>query len=406
MNILYIAFSCQPNKGSEEKIGWSIPLESSKNNNVFVVTREEQRAKIEDYVIQHKLDNIKFYYADINPFYKKIFKGPMFSLRLNLLHKKAYPLVKEICKQEHIDVIHQITPIEFRSIGNYSKIENTKFVCGPLGGAEYMPKALKCYAKGNKVAELFRKCLNSWSRFKYRITKKLSKCDYILFANKETAQYLSFLTEDVKTSLITEIGVSASDIVKDDKKHSDYDDDKFRILVAGRLNYRKGHLFLLDALKELKTRDFECRFVGEGPMEKQLKERVKEYELSDKVVFCGRITYDEMLEEYKKANIFVMPSLRETTGTVLLESMSNALPVVTLKNFGALNLLDDDSAWFVDGESTDEYICNLKNAISECMTKPQEVIKRGSKAKQMANNHTWDKKVGFYQSIYDSMVEN
>ena len=35
-NILYIAFSCQPNKGSEEKIGWNIPLESSKINNVFV----------------------------------------------------------------------------------------------------------------------------------------------------------------------------------------------------------------------------------------------------------------------------------------------------------------------------------------------------------------------------------
>ena len=42
MNILYIAYSCSPKSGSEEKIGWSIPLESAKSNNVFVITKEEQ----------------------------------------------------------------------------------------------------------------------------------------------------------------------------------------------------------------------------------------------------------------------------------------------------------------------------------------------------------------------------
>ena len=41
MNILYIAYSCSPYGGSEEAIGFNIPIEMSKNNNVYVITKEE-----------------------------------------------------------------------------------------------------------------------------------------------------------------------------------------------------------------------------------------------------------------------------------------------------------------------------------------------------------------------------
>ena len=43
MNILYIAYSCNPFAGSEDKIGWCVPFESSKTNKVYVITKEEQR---------------------------------------------------------------------------------------------------------------------------------------------------------------------------------------------------------------------------------------------------------------------------------------------------------------------------------------------------------------------------
>ena len=55
MNILYIAYSCLPDSGSENKIGWNIPIESSKSNNVFVVTKEEHREAIEAYLKKHPL---------------------------------------------------------------------------------------------------------------------------------------------------------------------------------------------------------------------------------------------------------------------------------------------------------------------------------------------------------------
>ena len=140
MNILYIAYSCSPYYGSEDKIGWNIPMVSGKTNKVFVITKEEHRQDIETYLSQHKIDNVYFYYVDIPSAYKKIFRGSFYSGRLNIWHKRAFPLAKEICKEKKIDIIHQITPVEFRSIGDYGKIPHIKFICGPLGGGEMLPE--------------------------------------------------------------------------------------------------------------------------------------------------------------------------------------------------------------------------------------------------------------------------
>lgn len=402
MNILYIAFSCQPNKGSEEKIGWNVPVQASKHHNVFVVTREEQRAKIEEYSKNHDLNGIRFYYIDINPVYKKIFKGPLLSLKLNEMHRKAFPLVKKICKEQNIDIIHQITPIEFRSIGKYGDIENTKFVCGPIGGGEFLPKSFVPYAKGNMFVERAREFLNSWFKLKYRLNKKFSKCDYLMFANRETQQYLSALTKNVDSRLFFDNGIDETDITTKEKKLN----EKFTMLVAGRLAYRKGHSFLFDVLKDLPSDfDYECRIIGEGPMEKKLKEKVKEYNLSDKVVFTGRIPFEQMTQEYENASVFVMPSIRETTGAVLLEAMANAVPVISINKFGGPVLFDNNSSYLYSGNSIQEYKKSLSDILIHCKNNPHELITKGEKLKALAHDNVWSHKMDFYNTIYSNITK-
>lgn len=191
MNILYIAYSCDPYNGSEDKIGWNIPIVSSETNNVFVITKMEHKYVIEKYMEENPDIKIRFYFVDIPDIYKNIFKGFLYSGRLNIWNRRVYSIAKNICKENSIEIIHQITPIEFRSIGDYGKIPNIKFVCGPLGGGEMIPKSLKRYARGHKVVETIRMIMNTWYIFKYKITGKLKTCDYIMYANKETYSFMS-----------------------------------------------------------------------------------------------------------------------------------------------------------------------------------------------------------------------
>lgn len=405
MKLLYIAYSCDPYSGSEDKIGWNVPLESAKTNEVYVITKVEHRENIRKYMLGNNVKNIRVYYIDIPYIYKKLFKGFLYSGRLNTWNRKAFPLAKKICKKEKIDLIHQITPIEFRSIGNYGHIKNTKFVCGPLGGGESLPLALKSYAKKHKVVELIRNMMNQLSRLSYQVTNKEKYCDYMLFANEETRRFLLGNTRKKGNNVVmTEIAISEKDILEDsiDMKNINR---KCVFLVAGRLIYRKGHELLLDALEDIPDGyDFECRIVGDGPEYNRILERCQG-RLKNKVILVGNVGFNQMIDEYKKANVLVMPSLRETTGSVILEAMSKGIPVITINKFGAVNIVDNETGWLYDGKSKEEYIFNLKNCLMNCIVNSEEVIHKGQNAKKKIQNYTWKKKCRRYFELYQNIYK-
>lgn len=402
MNIMYIAYSCDPYNGSEDKIGWNVPVESAKTNNVYVITKEEQRRSIEKYLSEHMLENIEFYFIDIPKFYKKIFKGFMYSGRLNVWHRRVFSLAKKICKEKNIDIIHQVTPIEFRAIGDYGKIPNVKFVCGPLGGGEFIPQGLEDYAKGHKIVEIIRKIINYWFRYNQKITGKIKQCDFIMFANKETC---TFMLGD-ENKVLTEIAIDKTEIEREIKKTNK--GKKCIFLVAGRVIYRKGHDFLLDALTRMpEDLEYECRIVGDGSERGRLQKRCSSDEkLSAHIVFVGKRTHAEMEKEYQNADVLIMPSIRETTGTVLLEAMSKGLPVIAINKFGGAILLDDKTGWLYEGNSKELYVENLKQVIIDCILNPDKVRIRGNNARKMAERYTWENKNCFYQKIYCELLEN
>lgn len=134
MRILYIAYSCAPSSGSENRIGWCVPLEMAKNNEVFVITKAEHKEVISDFLRLNPISNIHFEYVDIPNIYKELFNGFMYSARLNLWHHRAVKVADRICVREKIQIIHQITPVEIRAIGDYGRIKGVYFVAGPLGG--------------------------------------------------------------------------------------------------------------------------------------------------------------------------------------------------------------------------------------------------------------------------------
>lgn len=404
MNILYIAYSCSPCHGSEDKIGWQIPWESAKRNQVFVITKEEQRPFVEGYLKEHPRKNMHFYYVDIPFGYKKIYKGFFYSGRLNIWHRRALPVAEKICREYGISVIHQITPVEFRAIGNYGSIPGVRFVCGPVGGGEFVPKGLTYYEKGNRHLELIRRVANVWSKHQLRKQEILSRCDCILFANAETKNDLCPDGEDAGYSVMPEIGIAVPEEIN--PSHETTSGEKpCRFLVAGRLIYRKGHAFLLDALEELpEDLAYECRIVGSGPEAERLYRRCSSHQkLSEHIIFQSNVSFTQMQKEYANADVLIMPSLRETTGTVVLEAMSQGLPVITINRFGARNILTDETGWLYDGNSRESFLAALRLALMDCITHPEEVLRRGTNARLSAREMTWEKKMAYYQSLYEDV---
>lgn len=397
MNILYIAFSCSPIKGSEDRVGWNIPLEASKRNNVTIITKEEQREDIEPYIKENGIDDIEIVYVDIPNFYKRIFNGFLYSARLNIWHTRALKIAKRICEEKKIEIVHQLTPMEFRAIGDYGSIPNIKFVCGPLGGGEYVPDGLRHYTKGHRSVEYLRMLMNVYYNCKYKITGRYDRVDHYIYANKETRDYVG-----IGNHIETEMAVDFVNLSMPEKTKR----DKCVFLVAGRVIYRKGHTFLFDAIKAINTKsDFEVRILGDGPDMASLKSVFgKDNFLQKHITFVGSIPFTKMKEEYDKADVFLMPSIRETTGSVLLEAMSNGLPIIAMDKFGSGILLHKDIGWTFGGNDRKDFINSFAKAMTECIENPDEIRRKGLNMLKESAKYTWSVKVDHFEKKYKDIV--
>ena len=105
---------------------------------------------------------------------------------------------------------------------------------------------------------------------------------------------------------------------------------RFRVLFVGRLYLRKRVDVLLRAAAMLGGRipDLEVRIVGDGPCASGLRQLAAELEAGRSVTFLGDVSRAQLVEEYRAASVFCLPSVQEGFGIVLLEAMAAAKPIV------------------------------------------------------------------------------
>lgn len=120
-------------------------------------------------------------------------------------------------------------------------------------------------------------------------------------------------------------------------------DQKINILFIGRIEERKGLIYLLMAFKILKEKFPQLRLivVGDGPEKLKCEEFVRKNNLKE-VYFEGEKTGKEIPSYYSTADIFVAPSIfGESFGIVLIEAMAAGKPVVAFANEGYKTVLKE-----------------------------------------------------------------
>ncbi len=118
---------------------------------------------------------------------------------------------------------------------------------------------------------------------------------------------------------------------------------KFTVLVTGGQFVRKGLFYVLEAWRKLNLPDAELIFKGGGVPKKF------EYLLEGKNIrqITKHLTDEEMTTLYNQAHIFVLPSIDEGFGQVVMEAMSAGLPVVVTENVGSADGVENGKDGFV-----------------------------------------------------------
>ena len=128
-----------------------------------------------------------------------------------------------------------------------------------------------------------------------------------------------------------------SDTTVSDKNNPEADSGIFRIGTVSRLVPQKNIALLLRAFGELNSHSsqtFELSVAGVGPLLEELRTLALQLEIGDLVSWHGQ--RKDLTQFYRSLDLFVLPSNYEGFGLVLLEAMSNGIPVVA-RNISAIS---------------------------------------------------------------------
>jgi len=122
------------------------------------------------------------------------------------------------------------------------------------------------------------------------------------------------------------------------------EDDVFRVVHCGGVNYAKGVHYLVRAFLSLKLKNAELWLIG--GMEPAFKEFLDAY-AHDTVRYIGRVPQNELHRYYSQADAFCMASIHEGMALVIPEAMACGLPVICTDSSGGEDVVEDGVQGFV-----------------------------------------------------------
>ncbi len=174
--------------------------------------------------------------------------------------------------------------------------------------------------------------------------------------------------------------------------------ERLNIITVGVVDRNKNQLYICKQLEKFKNRNPNIQLSYKNFGEIKDEGYAKLIEMHSFAELCNAKPHEELIEEYRKADVFAMLSKTESFGIVYAEAISQALPILYTKGEGFDNQFKDGFVGYaVDLSKKDDFIQKLEYVLDD-----YEGF--SSRAVQGASKFDWDKIARQYCEIYDEII--
>jgi len=260
-----------------------------------------------------------------------------------------------------LDIVHIHSPFTIGKLGvKYAKEHNI-----PLIGS--MHSQIKQDFKRAVKLECFANILT------HQMVKVYNNCDECWATNEEVARvyfedygYKCMPGVMRNATEMIPLRSAGDDLKRIDEKYDIQSDEKV-FLFVGRINALKNVYFIVNSLRKLKTiapdLHFKMLFVGSGQDTEKLKALIVKCGMSRQIILCGRISDRKELQAYyKRADLFLFPSMYDTNALVQIEAACEHTPTLFLQGAITAYSVTDGVNGFIssnDEKSYAEYILRI-----------------------------------------------
>ena len=405
LRVLLSAYACEPHAGSEPGIGWHWGTGLARaGHEVWVLTRANNRAAIEQALATEADPGLRarlhFVYYDL-PHWARWWKRGRRGVRTYyvLWQWGAYRRARRLCSQLRFDLVHHLTFGVFRHPSFMGRL-GLPFVFGPVGGGETAPRALRRTFPLRGVLVDYARDLANWL---VRVDPLMASCyrraAVTLCKTAETRRRIPGRYRG-KCRVQLEVGAQAGTYALP-RRH--LPQQRFRVLYVGRLVYWKGLHLGMRAFARLLERHPHAHLtvIGAGPDEAWLRRLARHLGIETSMTWMPWLPREAVLRTYPRYDVFLYPSLHDSSGNVVLEALAGGLPVVCMNLGGPGELVDDACGVRVQPGESAQVVLGLARALASLADEPG-LLERMSYAavRRASKQFSWSRQVERIESLY------
>lgn len=402
LRILVSAYGCEPEKGSEQGVGWHWVLEMARSHQLWVLTRTNNRSAIEAALPPQFVERITFIYYDLPSRWRRLKRREKgLYVYYAFWQWGAYRLARGLAERIQFDYCQHLTFGSMWMPTFFYKLP-IPFIWGPIGGGECVPFCgVSTLPWRGRIAEYGR-----------RLLIRLAFLNPLFFPPARAARAIITRTEDSRavfpskmqsriwTILETGIGEAQLKAYHAPRAHATV--DHVRLIYTGRLVAVKNVSMAINAFaaacEEWPAMQFDI--VGDGPLRRDLGALVRKLGVGDRVIFHGAVSHDMVLRTLEASDIFLFPSLKEGGSWSLMEAMAAGLPVICLDTTGMHLITDEASAIRVSPNTVREMTRQMTAAIVRLARSPEERRVMGAHAQhRLQDEFQWGRKGEFMTKL-------
>lgn len=396
MRVLLSAYACEPRKGSEPEVGWQRALHMlGFADEVWVLTRSNNQEVIEADPLSHST-GLHFLYYDLPSWALKLKKKSWFRLFYFILWQwGAYRLAAGRHRETPFDRVYHVTFAGMQA-GSFMGRLGIPFIIGPIAGGERAPFRLRrSLPFSGKARELMRDCGILLQRCNPLMRSALAEAIRIYVTTEESYRLVSPKWRS-KTAVHLAIGTEVAPIRKDKRRPKEFP----RFIFAGNLIHLKGIHLAIRALAQVLVEIPEAKLtlIGSGPAEGWLRALAAQCGAAQAVEFAGRLPRQELIDTLGKYTACIYPSLHDSGGFTVLESLREGTPVVCLDLGGPGVMVNASCGFVVATKGADEalVVSRIANAMI-CVATMQDAewtrLSRGAQTR--ASEISWTSLTAF-----------
>ncbi|MEQ1826356.1 MAG: glycosyltransferase [Pirellula sp.] len=404
IKILYVAFACEPGRGSEPGIGWNFVEEASKRRPVWVLTNSVHQKNMDAYL------QSKHQYHPIYPIYVHL---PLLGFLLTsfLGNNIFYYLWQFLAaregrrahEKENFELVHHVSYERFWMHSAGASI-GPPFLFGPVGGGEFWPKSMMSELPWrNRVTGYLWNTIRTLMEHDPFLRKTLRRATGVIASVEAARRHLRRLGVEPIEVMITLLPNPTLPTQSSVQQPS----IPFRFTSIGRLPRWKGvHLGIQAFAKAFgpnsphPSNSAEYVIIGDGHDLPNLKKLACSLGVEKQVRFEGNLPYQQCVEHLLRSSAMIHPTLRDSAGLVY-EALMLGIPVACVDVGMPAVLVNSSCGTVIESSGGSKYVVDsLASTMLRWFSDPDEYrrLQEGAKARTQLINR--EKRGNRLEAIY------